>query len=127
MTRAQLTRIIRGWQKRLRLEDWNIEIDFENDPGPGVDASVWKHDVYSDANIRFVDGWRNWSRKHANYIAVHELLHINARCRDVAARLAREELVSATAAEAYSKWYWNAEETQLDRIAEVLVELGGEL
>lgn len=123
MTARQFERIVRVWQKRFRLEAWDIKVDFADEELTN-EASVWKHDQYANATIRLNGEWVEWSDYHANYIVAHELLHIVNRDRDVAARRARGQL-DYSAQDAYAEWYRTADEGAVDRLAEIFVEIGG--
>lgn len=124
MTERVLRRILAGWQKRLRLEHWDVKLDLETFANPGCYATVWAADDYDTATVKVDAEWRGWSTELANQTVVHELLHIVFRDVDEAVCAGRQRL-SDDAAAVVKYGYEHALEGTADRLAHRLVELGG--
>lgn len=129
MTEAGLTRIVRTWQTRLKLDHIDIEIDLvEPCDSPEALASVTPSSVYDMAVIQFAPEWRENSLFQLNRIVVHELLHIMFRDFGNAIRsLSASGVVSAQTEAIWHDNCHDAEEGLIDRLAWRLVELGGEV
>lgn len=118
MTRKQLERIVREWQKRLGLHTWDIEVDFREPAAEEAHASTWRSNVYERAGIRFDREWPRWEPRFANQVVVHELVHLMAR--DV-----EESFKPAEPSPEVSRLQDRAIEQLVDRLACRFVDLGG--
>lgn len=83
MTNKQLEKLCRIWQKRLRLQDWNVRIAFE--PVSDIDgafARTRNSRTYKEAVIQMGvpdQLGKNWLGSHDTEVTlVHELLHLHA-------------------------------------------------
>lgn len=106
MTRREITRCVEKWQRRLRLEAWEIVIDFD----AGVEnedalAEVDRSGDYLSAELRLSSSWPTWSSTscrlsgahtvHGNSLdrlISHELLHLRMHDLDVADQGVRPNL-----------------------------------
>jgi hypothetical protein len=80
MSRTQFERILRLWQKRLGLETWHLEVDWEKPASEDADASTWRSNNYDRAILYLDPAWVSWERdrgiEFVHRIVVHELLHL---------------------------------------------------
>lgn len=79
MTKAKLEARLRHWQKYLRLDHWEIEIDYEGLVEEDTDAHVEINDQIDEAAISLCPVWRNWSDLRTDVNLVHELIHVMMR------------------------------------------------
>lgn len=131
MTRAELERIVRTWQRRLGLERWRVELvtDEARWFRTGHDdehASTWRSNSYDQARLYVnPDEWRDWSPHDAHEHVVHELVHLLHR--DLEHVLDHvEPLLHADAYKVAESALEHALEQTVDRIARRLVELAGD-
>lgn len=77
MTARQLERLLRRWQNRLGLTDYRIKVKI-GDPSvdEANDAMCLTQDNYKEALICFGLDWDAMTDARAEYIVVHELLHV---------------------------------------------------
>lgn len=81
MSRREVERIFAAWQRRLRLDAWEVELGFgEVEDGSHAEVSV--NGDYERARIDLSPAWRTWTREHANRVAAHELVHLVAHDLD---------------------------------------------
>lgn len=126
MTEAGLTRIVRTWQARLKLEHIHIQLEFTDPDNPEALASVTNSDLYDMATMNFREDWRDNDLFQLNRIVVHELLHIMFRDFGNAIRTVTSAGILSHQTELL--WYDrcnDAEEQLIDRLAWRLVELAG--
>lgn len=128
MTPAQLRRIVRTWQKRLKLEHFEIEVSLDEEPeNPEALASCEPSDLYDYAQLRFRSDWPTHSLDYLNRIVVHELVHV--MFRDYGQAIRSVGFASGgISPDVRSMWHdrcHDAEEAIVDRVANRLVELGG--
>lgn len=125
MTKAQFTRIFRGWQTRLDLDHWNITINWDEEPGSyQALASVSTENTYDLAELRLDREWREWDVFLANRIASHELLHLVFRDLDQAEQSALGPL-SYDARVLLAERLEHETEGVIDRLAQRFVKLAG--
>lgn len=120
--RAELERIVRVWQQRLRLQHWRITIDFDTEIESEARVKAW--DVYDYATLQFGKTCTDWSRELANCNVAHELLHLVMRDHDAAVDLAEKVMPKSV----YALFEANVEnhaEALIDRLASILVDLVG--
>ncbi len=122
MTRARLGRLLRRWQKVLKLEHWQLDLDFDNPTEEGHDSEAWYSQDYDKATIRFSVEWPTWADRFAAETIAHELMHIQLRGINVAVD-SLEGLIGKDSQAAFDK-RWNHElEGLCDRVAICLVDL----
>lgn len=124
MTRSQGERIIRGWQERLGLERWNIEILWDEPAEEDENARVWRSGWYDNARVYFAKEWPSWPRERFEQTAIHELLHLCHRdvdetWLDLDGQLHRDAWTIA------DKRWKQEMEGFIDRLACRLLEVGG--
>lgn len=111
MTQKQIERLVKDWQKRLRLDHWEIRIDW-NSQAASI-AENERSNFYDSAIIRLGTAWPTWSADYAEQTIVHELLH----CHD------RDLQQAVKALEGDQTWATHEIEGLVDRLAMVLVSL----
>ena len=115
MTKPQLERILRTWQRRLKLEHWDIKIDWNNPADDGAIADNERMNKYDDSIIRLSRTWPSWDSTYAAATIVHELLH----CHD------RDLQEAMKALDGDKTWSAHELEGFVDRLAVILVGLAG--
>lgn len=131
MTHAQqkkrLARIIRGWVRQLYMDHIVIDVEWgENPEDPDALASIYPHELYDHAIMRFREDWTEHDLDTLNRIVVHELLHVMFRDYGRAARSIA--VTGAISTDVRILWHDrcnDAEEALVDRLANRLVDLGG--
>lgn len=123
-----MTRIVRGWQKRLRLQNYAITIVFE-DSDPNADDSDYQakikvSDDYESARLAIRSDYVSWKERLANEVIVHELLHIFENGTGTAVE-SLEEVLDADAYKLILARYSSAAENMVDRLALIIVALAG--
>lgn len=124
MTRSQAERVVRGWQERLGLDRWRIEILWDEPADEDENAKVWRSGWYDNARLYFNKDWPAWPRERFEQTVIHELLHlchrgIDETWNDLDGQLHRDAWTVATAR-------WKQEiEGYVDRMAFHLLEIGG--
>jgi hypothetical protein len=137
MTEEQLERVLRTWQRRLRLDHWDLAIPWGLRPGQNPDgtgeiddsnAEIRIHEDYDQASIRLSSEYPTWSAEMANRTLVHELLHIFERGSDEAVKALAPDVTGALSKLAY-ELFWNRynheSENWVDRLAIIFVDLVG--
>jgi hypothetical protein len=128
LDRDELERILTVWQQRLRLDHWDIRIDWTVEPDDGHVAQIKAWDVYDYATVRFNQtpdkGISAWSRLVANRNVAHELLHLVMRDVDYVCETG-ELVLAASVWKVFEANFDNTMEQAVDRLASVLVDLGG--
>lgn len=80
MTEKQLTRLLKNWQRLLRIQDWNIKLRLVRDSrwpnhGLGSHSSSFQESEIKILDPRYIDpDW--FGTKDIEVTLVHELLHI---------------------------------------------------
>lgn len=122
LARDDIERIVRVWQQRLRLDLWEIRIDWTRETEHVAEVKPWS--MYDYATLAISPRFTEWSLLLANRNIVHELLHLAMRDVDAAVETA-EKVMPASAFKVFEANVENADEAMVDRLATVLVELGG--
>lgn len=76
MTQNQVNKLTVRWQRRLRLQDWNILVEFvEQDyfKNPTQTGETTIKQSFKDADVKVLQGLDS---EETELILVHELLHI---------------------------------------------------
>jgi hypothetical protein len=126
MTRSAVERAVRVWQRRLGLDGWDVEVEWDEPSEDGSDASTWRSASYDRATMKFAEGWPKWSREFTNRVVVHELLHLVSRdldevVNDLEGQLHRDAFTLV------DRRYLHEIEGLVDRLAYRLVEIGGQV
>lgn len=87
MIRDELVeRVLREWQRRLKLDYWDIKLELDESEPQGRSwedhehAAIWRSRDYFMATLRLHPNFReNWTVKELNINIVHELLHLLTR------------------------------------------------
>lgn len=135
MTKERIEEIVRVWQSRLQLGHWDIKIRWEMPVELTIDAEIKISDDYEQASIRIQQltdpssdpptySFVTWDDYAANRTIVHELLHIFEKQTRRSIESA-EPVLPKTAYELMWAWYCHGSENWVDRLAIILVELGG--
>lgn len=124
MTRARLERTVRVWQRRLGLERWDVEINWDEACDEDANAATWRSSFYDRATIRWAEEWREWSPRKANEYAVHELLHLHLRDVDVVIG-ALEGQLHRDSYSLVDGRYEHEVEGLIERLTYRLIEIGG--
>jgi hypothetical protein len=124
-----IRRMIRAWGQRLAMEHWDFEIAWEEEPdNDDAYASIEVSDLYDTATIRFRQDFGEHDLFEKNRIVVHELLH--ALFRDYGVSVRSIGVTGALSSDARALWWdrcHDTEEALIDRLANRLVEIGGEV
>lgn len=75
MTQNQVNKLTVGWQRKLRLQDWNFTVEFVNDSffkNSGQTGETGIKATFKDAEVKILNGLSN---KETELVLVHELLH----------------------------------------------------
>lgn len=125
LTRDDIETILREWQRRMQLGHWEVELS--NDPPPEDETDLGnmkRHDPYDYATLYINVGFESWTRRMANLVIVHELMHLHTRDLECAA----ESVESALSGQASGLWkarFLHEDEALVDKMATLLVNLGG--
>lgn len=127
MTQAALHRIIKTWQKRLKIEHIELDIDLDEEPdSEEALASVAPHELYDRAILRFAGSWVDHTPFELNRIVVHELLHIIFRdYSNAVTSIGQAGVLSFQVQALWNEQCKVTEEALIDRLAHRLVEVGG--
>lgn len=90
MTRAELERAVRAWQRLLGLEHWQIDVvwdasrfdneDVDDNSAPVRQAFTWRPRDYDFARLYLNPATcHDWPARDAHAVIVHELLHLATR------------------------------------------------
>lgn len=126
MTKRQLTKIYRTWQRRLGLEKWDIKINWD-EPTTRGEAVTWRCNDYDEGHVHFETDWVKWTNTEANLFCVHELVHLFMRDVEQASDAGEETIKNPTAKELYRKRFYHDLEGAIERLAHSFVELVGEV
>lgn len=122
MTRRQIEKLVYRWQRKLKLDHWEIEIKWSEAPTPGSYATTWRMNQYDRAEIYVSPEFTTWTADFAERTMVHELLHLVTRDLDRVLGDA-EGFLPKTAFRWIDKRYEHEVEGVIDRLATVLVEV----
>lgn len=81
MTRQQMETLTRQWQRRLRLSNWEITIDWDEQCPEDADAATSWADTYDFATMKFSPKHVGWTDAYAERTVIHELIHLHDRDR----------------------------------------------
>lgn len=135
MSTAEIERIVEVWQGRLGLAGWDVRVRWEMPCARGCDAEIKIANDYEQASIRIQQDedpdsdpqtrpFTNWTTDYANYTVVHELLHIfEHQTKRAVGSL--EGVIPSGVYDVFSAWYDHGAENWVDRLARVLVDVGG--
>jgi hypothetical protein len=135
ITRAQVEDKLTIWQQRLDLLDWDIRIDFGEQP-EGEDAvmEIHVHSQYDRAVLLLRADWKKWpvdgvidqavlgGDVSLDYLLCHELLHALMRDLDHLLLVDVEDQMHRDAHDVASKGYLRHREHVVDRMARSLVD-----
>ena len=122
MTKRRLRAIVNEWQRRLRLQNWEITLHWG---GLTDDYALIKVSAdYENANLRFRQDFPGWTEEFANETVVHELLHIFERGVAQATE-SLEEVLEPTAYKLFAHRYSHEAENWVDRLSIILVDIAG--
>lgn len=125
--KKQLVRIINTWIKRLCLDHINFDLELGEQPeDPDALASVYPHELYDHAIMRFRYDWTEHDLDTLNRIVVHELMHVMFRDYSNAARSI--VVTGSISSDLRTMWHdrcHDAEEGLVDRLAQRFVDLAG--
>lgn len=124
MTRRRLETIAKVWQRRLKLEHWELVVDWSEPCEDGYLAVASRSDMYDTALIRVRDDFAKWSERKANEIVVHELLHLHERdlCEAISDATSTLNKQAGRIVRAVMQ---REREGLVDRLSMILVEIGG--
>lgn len=141
MTEREILRCVRRWQRRLRLEHYDVDVLLD---GPytegGVAAAISVAPDHPVAEIRLHEGWRDWTAEKAgpdsspevevyrppslDLLVCHELLHVHSEDVFNAGRLPAG-LLGQTAERLHADRLHHDLERMVDSLARVLVAAYG--
>lgn len=120
-----MERTIRTWQSRLKLDHWNIKVDWDKPSAEGYDAECTRSDQYDSATLTFDSKFTKWDVEFATRTVVHELLHLHERDLSEAVKVI-EVLVGKPSYQMIHERILHEREGLVDRLAWILVEITGE-
>lgn len=129
-TRAEVRRLVRAWQRRLKLTHYKIDVVFDDfgnaevGADTGTFATVKVHSDYDVARLTVNTLFVMWDEKVLNVVIVHELLHIHENGVGVTVE-ALEEILETDAYKLLDARYNHEVESLIERLATIIVELGG--
>jgi hypothetical protein len=128
-SRDDIEYIVKMWLARLYLTHWTIVFVWDkpltkDDPAGEALAEIDRYEEYDYAFARFGADFATWTREDANKTIVHELLHLSTRDLEWAAD-AVEKVLHPDAYKLHAARMKHETEAHVDRMATILVELGG--
>lgn len=125
MTIAEIAYIVETLKHRFRLSHWKITL---------AEGALEKCDARIDADTSYdfatltIDPtqFAKWDRHTANHVIAHELLHLLMRDLDEAVETANSAIPNAAARYMAQARYGHESEGVVDRLATLLVSVGGE-
>lgn len=123
MTRHQIETAVRVWQTRLKLDHWDIRVDWDNPSGGGDVASSEIQDLYDSVTLRFDSRHGDWKVPYGTQTVIHELLHLHERDLAEAVKSVKP-LIGLPAYEVFWQRYDHEREGLIDRVATILYETG---
>lgn len=123
MTDKQLLKLIEKWQKRLGLERWRINVDFDSPVSDSDNMQISRSKTYDDATITLNPEWRTWGSLKIEQLVIHELLHLVHRDIDYVMYELVDGQVSPASYEVIRKAYEFADEKAIDRMAHILITM----
>jgi hypothetical protein len=122
-TRREVVAAVKLWQRRLRLEHWEIEIDWDQEPPDDAIAAAWRSTHYELARLRFQSDWPTWSVRYLHQNVVHEMLHLAMRDVDSIADLIPTAGLRRDVDDVLIASYKHHSEGFVDHLARALVAL----
>lgn len=122
MTSDWLEECVARWVPRLGLTHWAIEFDWDRPvpPEENTEAMVERTDSYDVATMRFSAKYLTWTAAWAEWVVVHELIHLVTRDLEHAAEAA-QELLPKKARKLAAAHFHHEVEGVIDRLAAVLL------
>ena len=122
MTRPQIDKLVAKWQRRLKLDHWDIKVDWSKPAKDESFATTWRMNSYDRAEIYFDPAFTTWDAVFTEKTIVHELLHLVTRDLD---RVLGDVdgMIHPEAFRAVDKRYEHEIEGVVDRLAAILVEV----
>jgi hypothetical protein len=122
--RRYIDTLVEDWAVRLNLQHWDIKVMWDEPADQKIDTANIIRD-YDYAKIHLAGNWPTWSKDIAQRTIVHELMHLVTRdleqvCADM------EEVLGRLAWAVFEKRHNHELEAVVDRMATVLVFLGGD-
>lgn len=121
---ATVELIGREWQARLRLQDWTIRFVVGEPSVEDAEGSFDTNDHYDDVTITVRPDVVDGDRRDLNATIVHELVHVLYRNIDTCV-YQLEDRVAKTAWSTWTCWFDHARENTVEKLAQLLVDLGG--
>lgn len=127
MSREDIERVVDVWKGRLYLAHWQTTIAWDRplDEGDAI-GECDRYDSYDYATLRFAPSLFTSDRRKVNTTVVHELLHMSMRDLEWAA-CSVEKLLPKAVYTLFDARFEHEAEAMIDRLATILVELGGEV
>lgn len=80
MTEEQMVGHVKDWKKRLSLEHWDLSLEFKDlHEELDRDADITFADDHDNADMRIHTGFNKWDEDYAQWVVVHELMHLVMR------------------------------------------------
>jgi len=124
LTREQIDEIVEAWQEALGLGTWHLKVDWDKPSGEDADATTWRSNQYDRATMHFSKDHVDWDADFANWIVVHELLHLVTREVDEMLKDVYDQLHRDVATQVERR-YEQTIEGIVDRLARRIVMIGG--
>jgi hypothetical protein len=122
MNEETLEAIVAEWLIDLGLGSTTVELDFTVPASDGAYATVITHSIYDSATITLDPAWEEWDEDFADYIMLHELLHVLHA--DVCSAANTVDGMLGAPAEAFFNARFNyAVEQFIDRLAHRILEI----
>lgn len=122
MTAERINAMVASWADRLGLSHWQIQVDWSGLTPNGEQALVHPADSYDTATLQFHAEFTAWTPAWAEWVVVHELLHLVMRDQDSTVEAVIDLLPAKARALAENRYEHEAEGV-VDRLAAVLVAL----
>jgi len=121
MTKGKVERLVRDWQKRLKLDHWDVKVDWSRSPREDCYATTFRRNQYDIAELCFDSEYKTWASDFTEKLIVHELLHLLTRDLD---RVVNdlEEVMHLETFRLLDKRYEHEIEGVVDRLASCFVE-----
>lgn len=121
--RRDLLRALNVWQRRLRLRDWRIEMDFDTLADDDCNATITFASDYQRATISLGAGWDTVPEKVLQETLVHELVHIVLRgMTNAQAAILYEGLMSRDVERQFNQRWDHEMERATENLAWILVD-----
>jgi len=136
MTEPEIRDALAKWQRRLRLEHWEITLDLDTATEDVALACCERSSDYERARIRLASNWREWTPdscqvpdidhsamppRSLDYTVVHELLHCSFHDLEHAGKV-KYGLLTSDVDDIHEAQLDRDLERTIDRMAMVIVE-----